>query len=227
MKPKTKMICVIGLGQFGSELARELAKHCEVLAIDSLEDHVEDIADHVQRALIVDARDHASLRSVVTADFDEAIVSLGRSLEASILCTLHLKKIGVKTIRAKAMSEDHAAILKAVGAKEVIFPERETAQRIAAKIVNPNLLEFIPLAEDFRVMDVAPPDAFYGHTLQELNIRERFGVFAIAVKELVPENFVFLPGPDFVVKPSDILVTIGREDDLLRLTEEGAAKAGT
>jgi trk/ktr system potassium uptake protein len=223
MKPGTKMICVIGLGQFGSELARELAKHCEVLAIDSREDHVEHIADHVQRALIIDARDYASLSSVVTADFNEAIVSLGSSLEASILCTLHLKRIGIKTIRAKAMNEDHAEILKAVGAKDVIFPERETAQRIAALIVNPNLLDFIPLAEDFRVMDVAPPDAFFGHTLQELNVRERFGVFAIAVKELVPENFVFLPGPDFVVKPSDILVMIGKEDDLLRLSEEGAS----
>ena len=193
------------------------------LAIDSREDHVEDIADHVQRALIIDARDYASLRSVVTSDFTEAIVSLGSSLEASIMCTLHLKRIGIKTIRAKAMNEDHAEILKAVGAKEVIFPERETAQRIAAMIVNPNLLDFIPLAQDFRVMDVAPPDAFLGHTLQELNVRERFGVFAIAVKELVPENFVFLPGPDFVVKPSDILVMIGKEDDLLRLTEEGAS----
>jgi trk system potassium uptake protein TrkA len=223
MKPQTKMICVIGLGQFGSELARELARHCEVLAIDSREDRVEGIVDHVQRAVIIDARDYASLRSVVTADFNEAIVSLGGSLEASILCTLHLKRIGIKTIRAKAMNEDHAEILKAVGAKEVIFPERETAQRIAAMIVNPNLLDFIPLAQDFRVMDVAPPDAFLGHTLQELKVRERFGVFAIAVKELVPENFVFLPGPNFVVKPSDILVMIGREDDLLRLTEEGAS----
>jgi trk system potassium uptake protein len=223
MKPETKMICVIGLGQFGSELARELARHCEVLAIDSREDRVEGIVDHVQRAVIIDARDYTSLRSVVTGDFDEAIVSLGGSLEASILCTLHLKRIGIKTIRAKAMNEDHAEILKAVGAKEVIFPERETAQRIAALIVNPNLLDFIPLAQDFRVMDVAPPDAFLGHTLQELNVRERFGVFAIAVKELVPENFVFLPGPNFVVKPSDILVMIGREDDLLRLTEEGAS----
>jgi len=224
MKPRSKMVCVIGLGQFGSELARELARHCEVLAIDSREEPVEEIVDHVQRALIIDARDYASLKSVVTADFSEAIVSFGSNLEASILCTLHLKRIGIKTIRAKAMNEDHAEILGAVGATEIIFPERETARRIAAHIVNPNLLEFIPLAEDFRVMDVAPPDSFFGHSLQELNVRERFGVFAIAVKELVPENFVFLPRPDFIVKPSDILVMIGREDDLMKLIEEGASE---
>jgi trk system potassium uptake protein TrkA len=106
-----------------------------------------------------------------------------------------------------------------VGATESIFPERETAHRISAQIINPNLLDFIPLAEDFRVMDVAPPDAFYGHTLLELNMRERFGVFAIAIKELIPPRFVFLPGPNFVIKPSDILVLIGREADLARMSE--------
>ncbi len=219
MKSEKKLICVVGLGQFGSELSRELAKHCEVLAIDNSEERVQAIADHVHRALIIDARDYASLSSVVSPDFNEAVVSLGESLEASILCTLHLKRIGVKTIRAKAISEDHATILRSVGATESIFPERETAHRISAQIINPNLLDFIPLAEDFRVMDVAPPDAFYGHTLLELNMRERFGVFAIAIKELIPPRFVFLPGPNFVIKPSDILVLIGREADLARMSE--------
>lgn len=219
MKAGRKWICIVGLGQFGSHLARELAKHCEVLALDSSEERVNAIADEVQRALIIDAKDFASLSSLVTSDFDEAVVSLGESMEASILCTLHLKKIGIKTIRAKAISEDHAAILRSVGATETIFPERETASRIAAQIVNPNLLDFIPLAEDFQVMDIAPPDSFHGHSLQELNIRERYGVFAIAIKELVPPRFVFLPGPDFVIKPSDILVVIGREGDLRALQQ--------
>lgn len=215
-----KMICVVGLGQFGSHLARELARNCEILALDSDEDRVNTITDDVQRALILDARDYGSLSAVVSPDFDEAIVSLGESMEASILCTLHLRKIGLKTIRAKAVSEDHAAILRAVGASETIFPERETALRVAAQIVNPNLLDFIPLAEDFKVMDVAPPDSFYGHTFQETNLRELYGVFAIAVKELIPPRFVFLPGPDFVIKPSDVLVMIGRESDLIRLQEK-------
>jgi len=220
MKSNRKQICVIGLGQFGNEMALELSKHCEVLALDSSEERVNAVADYVQRAMIIDARDFGTLCSLVTSDFDEAVVSLGESVEASILCTLHLRKIGVKVIRAKASSEDHATILRSVGATETIFPERETARRIAAQIVNPNLLDFIPLAEDFEVMDVAPPAAFHGHTLQELRIRERFDVFAIAVKELVPERFVFLPGPDFVIKPSDILVLIGREKSLGRLREE-------
>jgi len=214
MRNSKKRICVIGLGQFGSEMARQLAERCDVLALDINEERVNAIADDVQQALIVDAKDFGTLASLVSRDFDEAVVSLGESMEASILCTLHLKHIGIRTIRAKAMSNDHATILRAIGATETIFPERETARRIAAQIINPNLLDFIPLAEGFEVIDVAPPDEFCGQSLAQLNLRERYGAFVIGVKELVPPSFVFLPGPDFVVKPSDILVVIGRRDDL-------------
>ena len=221
MKEK-KHIVVIGLGEFGRELAKQLAKDCEVLALDRQEAMVEAIMNKVQRALILDVRDFQSLSSVVTKDFDEAIVGMGESLESSIMATLHLKKIGVKRIWAKATTTDHAAILKAIGANEIIFPERETARRLAAQLVNPNLLDFIPLEGDYRVMDVAPPDSFYGHTLIELDLRKRFGVFVLAIKELIPTRFVFLPPPDFIIKPSDILVMIGREEDLIRLREKGA-----
>jgi trk system potassium uptake protein TrkA len=223
MKEK-KHIVVIGLGEFGRELAKQLAKDCEVLALDREEAMVEAILNKVQRALILDVRDFHSLSSVVTRDFDEAIVGMGESLESSIMATLHLKKIGVKRIWAKATTADHAAILKAIGANEIIFPERETARRLAAQLVNPNLLDFIPLEGDYRVMDVAPPDSFYGHTLIELDLRKRFGVFVLAIKELIPTRFVFLPPPDFIIKPSDILVMIGREEDLISLREKGGAK---
>jgi trk system potassium uptake protein TrkA len=223
MKEK-KHIVVIGLGEFGRELAKQLARDCEVLALDREEAMVEAILNKVQRALILDVRDFHSLSSVVTRDFDEAIVGMGESLESSIMATLHLKKIGVKRIWAKATTADHAAILKAIGANEIIFPERETARRLAAQLVNPNLLDFIPLEGDYRVMDVAPPDSFYGHTLIELDLRKRFGVFVLAIKELIPTRFVFLPPPDFIIKPSDILVMIGREEDLISLREKGGAK---
>ncbi|MGQ9688373.1 MAG: potassium channel family protein [Desulfobaccales bacterium] len=223
MKEK-KHIVVIGLGEFGQELAQQLAKECEVLALDREEAMVEAALNKVQRALILDARDFQALSAVVTADFDEAIVSMGESLESSILATLHLKKIGVGRIWAKATTEDHAAILRAVGAGEIIFPERETARRLAAQLINPNLLDFIPLEEDYRVMDVAPPDSFYGRTLIGLDLRRKFGVFVLAVKELIPPRFVFLPPPDFVIKPSDILVMIGKEQDLIRLREMRPAR---
>jgi trk/ktr system potassium uptake protein len=221
MKAKKKYICVVGLGQFGGELARNLAEHCEVLAVDSDETKVNKITDLVQRALILDARDYDSLSSVVTSDFDEAVISLGEeNTEASILCTLHMKKIGVPEIRVKASNDDHATILRAVGATETIFPERDTAHRLASMINNPNLLDLIPLEEDYMIMDVAPPDQFIGKNLLQLKLRKKYNTFVIAIKEIIPPNFIFLPGPDFVIKPSDILVTIGRETDLYRFKDD-------
>lgn len=217
MSKKRKHVCVVGLGRFGTALASALAETCEVLAIDRDEAAVNAISDKVQHALVLDARDPASLGSAVTGDFDEAVVSLGGSMEASILCTLHLKRLGVASIRAKAVNDDHATILEAVGATRVFFPERETARRVAAQIAHPNLLDFVPLEEDYRVMEIAPPELFVGKTLKDLQIRNRFGVFVIAIKEIVPPRFVFLPDPAFTVKPSDILVVIGREKDLSKV----------
>ena len=109
-----KVAVVIGLGQFGIALAHTLSREWEVLAIDMDQQRVEAVADSVHRALVLDARDLEALRSVVSADFDEAVVSMGENLEASILSTLHLHQLGVKSIRAKAISEDHAAILELV-----------------------------------------------------------------------------------------------------------------
>ncbi len=204
-----KRICIAGLGQFGGELARSLCEHCDVLALDVDAGRVNDFADVVQRALILDVRDGEALREVVDGDFDEAVIALGGRLDASVLATLHLKNIGVPVIRAKALSADHADILRAVGASHVVYPERETARRLAAQIANPNLLDFIPVAEDYLAVEVAAPPAFHGKSLMALGLRARFGVFVMGVREKDPERFILLPGPDFVVKPSDVLLVIG------------------
>ncbi|MBN2369778.1 MAG: TrkA family potassium uptake protein [Vicinamibacteria bacterium] len=222
MTRSDRRVCVIGLGHFGASLARSLARHCEVLALDSDIARVNAITEAVQRALCLDARDFGALSSVVSSDFDEAVVSIGESIEASILCTLHLKRIGVSIIRAKANSPDHAEILRAVGAEHIVAPEQETAERLALQILNPNLLDFIPLAKDYRVMDIAAPASFHGKSLVSLQMRSRFGLFVIAIKRHNGSTFVFLPGPDHVIEPADVLVTIGREEDILRMRDTPA-----
>jgi trk system potassium uptake protein TrkA len=211
---KHRRICVIGLGQFGRHLAVELAKDCEVLAIDSSQQIVNEIGDLVQRAYCLDSSDLASLSTVVGDDFDEAVVCMSKNMEASILTVLHLRRLKLPLIHAKAHSEDHAEILMAIGADSVIFPERETAQRLATRLVNRNLLDFIPLTENYMVMQITPPRWTVGKTLIQLDLRKRYDVFVVAVKEFNPENTVFLPGPDFVVKNTDALLVIGRKDSL-------------
>ncbi len=211
---KHQRICVIGLGQFGRHLAVELAKDCEVLAIDNNQQVVNEVGDLVQRAYCLDSRDLGSLSTVVGDDFDEAVVCMAKSMEASILTVLHLRRLKLPFIHAKANSRDHAEILKAIGADSIIFPERETAARLATRLVNRNLLDFIPLTESYMVMQIAPPRWTVGKTLMQLDLRKRYEVFVVAVKEIAPENTVFLPGPNFVVKNTDALLVIGKKDSL-------------
>lgn len=220
MSRRKKQVCVIGLGHFGRELALTLAGNCEVLAIDRNQEVVDELADKVHRALALDVLDEDALASVIPEDIDEAIVSMGESLEASILCTLYLKRLNVPLVRAKAFSDDHAVVLRQVGADEIVFPERETARRVAAHIANPNLLDFVPLRGDYQVVEIMTPESFGGKTLAQLSLRSHYDVFVIAVERPYPEATHFLPGPDFELLPGDRLVMLGREKDLIKLQEE-------
>ncbi len=219
-----KQVCIIGLGQFGSHLARTLAKmDCDVLAADMSEKQVAAIRDDVQQAVVLDSRSFEALKSVVNRDTDEAIVSLGEHLEASILATLHLKEIGVKRIHAKASSKDHAAILKAVGATHVIFPEQETAERMAHRIVNPDLLDYLPLSKEYRVVEIGVPPKFVGQTLTELHLRKKYQVLVIAIKRGEGTEPEFLPAADKKLESGNTLVMMGKGADIDAFNEAGEA----
>lgn len=217
MSTRKKQVCIIGLGHFGRELALTLAGHCEVLAIDCDERRVNEIADLVHRASTLDARNETALTSVIPPDIDEAIVSVGENLESSILSTLYLKRLGVPKVRTKAVSDDHATVLLQVGADEVIFPERDMARRIGAHIMNPNLVDFVPLGSEYEVMEVIAPEGFHGHTLRELNLRARYEAVVFAINRPGGQQTEFLPGPDSRVESGDLLIMIGRREDLCKI----------
>ncbi len=217
MTNNKKRVCVIGLGQFGRELAIGFAQHAEVLAIDIEPALVNQIADDVHRAYTLDASNFTDLASVVNEDFDESIVCIGANMEANILAVLHLKKIGVPRIHVKAKNKDHAQILEAIGAENIVFPERDTAQRLVRRVLNPNLLDFVPISGDYSVMQMAPPDEFIGKSLRELEIRRRFGIFVIAIEETTTEETHFLPGSNTVIENNIVLVVIGHPDELQAL----------
>lgn len=213
-----KQVCVIGLGQFGSHLARTLVRMgCEVLAIDEREQRVDDIRDEVHRALIGDVRSLQLIKSVVPSTIDECIISLGKdNIEPSILCTLNLRKIGAKSIRSTARNDDHAQILRAVGATEIIFPERETAERTARRLANPDLRDMFSLSEDYRIMEIVVPKKFEGKTLQQIDIRRKYDLLVLAVREAGQSRFQFLPSPDAIMKRDETLMVLGRELDLVQ-----------
>jgi len=149
-------------------------------------------------------------------ELDGVVVSLGQ-IESSVLTTLHLKELKIPNIIAKALSEEHEKILKKIGATDVIFPERDMAKRAARTLVHENILDHIPLAEGYSIFEIAPPASFLRKSLGELDLRRKYGVQVIVVKELVPQNVVLVPMADYVIKDSDVLVMIGRDEDLEKI----------
>jgi len=212
-------VCVIGLGQFGTHLARALVKlHCEVLAIDISERRVEGVRDDVHRALIGDARDFTLLSSVLTPTVDEVVICLGeRNLEPSIPCALNLKRIGLKSLRSTAANDDHAEILRAVGATEIIFPERDAADRLGRRISDPDIRDMFPLSGDHRILELVAPGQTVGKSLAELDLRKKFDVLVLAVRPPGGPEFSFLPPPHEVIRAGETLMVLGRELDLARL----------
>lgn len=213
-----KKFAVIGLGNFGFHAAKALFEDGnEVVAIDGEKVRVQAIDPYATEALVMNATEKETIRSLGLENMDGVIVSTGTNISISILICLYLSEIGVKKIIAKAIDDDHAKILKRVGATEVIHPERDMALRVSRNLSRPNVIDFIPLAEDFDLVQVDPPKEFIGKSLKGLNLRAKYNVQVIAIKEVVPDNFVLAPNADFVIKDSDILVMLGRTKDINRI----------
>ncbi len=215
---KMKRFAVIGLGKFGFFVAKSLYEDGnEVIAIDADRNRVQAIKTFCSEAIVMDATENEPLKSLGLEVMDGVIVSTGTNISISILISLHLHEIGVKKILAKALDEDHAKILSKVGATEIIHPEKDMAGRVARGLSRPNILDFIPLEEDYNLVQVGPPSAFIGKSLKDLNLRANYKVYVIAVKELVPENFILVPSASFVIKESDILMMLGKSKDIERI----------
>jgi len=115
------------------------------------------------------------------------------------------------------VDEDHGKILKRIGATQIIHPEKDIAIRVARGLSRPNVLDFIPLAEDFDLVQVGPPKEFIGKSLIDLDLRSKYNIHVIAIKELVPDNFILVPPADFVIKDSDVLIMLGKSQDIKRI----------
>lgn len=209
---------VIGLGSFGSNVAKTLYKmgH-EVVAIDEDKSKVDELRDSATHVVHMDAADKENLQAIGIKDMDVVVMSLGPAMESSILTTLFLSEMGVERIVAKALTEDHAKILEAVGATEVIYPEKDMAIKTALRLNNPNILEYLPLVSGLRIQEIAAPENFIGKSLKELDLRNKYGIQVIAIKEIIPEQTTFMPKADFVIKDSDILIILGEEAQLKKL----------
>jgi len=218
-----KQFAVIGLGNFGYYLATQLYKKgYEVLAIDKKPNLVQEIKDKVNQAIVADATERETLEAMGLEQMDAAVVCIGSVLSNSILATLNLKDIGVKRVLAKALSEEHGRILYKIGASEVFFPEKDLALSLAERIHNPNMIDYLPFLEGYSLIELSPPQDFIGKSLLDLDLINRLGIQIIAVKEVIKDRLILIPTANFVIKDSDILIMLGRNESFDKL--KGKAK---
>lgn len=211
-------VAVIGLGRFGFHVAKLLhqAGH-GVLAVDVEETLVQRVRDCSTQAVVLDARETERLRRLGVSDLDVVVVSLGERIDASSLVALHLKEMGVKRLIVKAASEDHARLLELIGVSEIVFPELDAAERLAKRLADSNLLDFIPLGETHSILELNAPDEFLNRSLADLRLRNRFGVQVLAVREALRDRITVNPGPETVVESGDVLFVLGANQALDRL----------
>ena len=212
-----KTFVVIGLGRFGTAVATELCElgH-EVLAIDGREDSVAAVVDRVTHAVTGDARDPAVLRALGVRNYDCAVVAVADDIGNSALITLNLKEMGVKEVICKAQSHVHRKVLEKIGADRVVFPEHDAGFKLAQGLSSSNVLNFIELSDDFGIVELGAPKAWVGKTIRDLDVRARHHVNIIAIHTAGGEMLV-APGADYVLAPKDIVVTLGRTEDINRL----------
>ncbi len=220
---------VIGLGRFGSRLAKNLAASgAEVIAIDKDRAIVEELRDQVTLAIAMDATDEQALKIQGVDQVDCAVVGIGHDFEANALATVLLKSMRVKRVMSRAGNDMQAQILRRIGADSVVSPEDEAADRWAHRLLAPFLIDHVELAEDYALVQLGAPDIWVGKTLAELDLRRKHNVTVVAIRRRVQvssesgedafeERVVDVPLPTSRIGPGDTLVIAGFNRDVEKL----------
>jgi trk system potassium uptake protein TrkA len=218
-----KRFIIVGLGNFGSTVAKRLHEmgH-DVIAIDERADLIDSLGPRVARAVVGDGTKKAVLEEAGARAADAAVVSTGDSLAASVLALLALRDLGVKEIYVKVISDEHARVVDALGAEEAIFPERESANGLASRLTAGALLRYVQLAPDLSIQEMAVPSAWHGKSLRELALPQRFRAQVVAVHDMLRDQMVAAPDADRPLTGSDTLLVAGQP----RVLEELALYRG-
>lgn len=214
-----KSFCVIGLGKFGTTLAETLARAGkQVMIIDTDADKVNSMADMVTNAVIGDPTNETVLRSAGIVDYDCAIVSMTANVNDNILLTIMLKELGVKKVVSRAMNEGHQKVLRRIGADVIVFPEKDTAEKLGYMLSKDNVTEFIEF-HGYQIVEIKVPDSWEGKNLIELEIRRKYSVTVLAIND-ENGNVDVSPSPTRVFGKNERMSVIGTEKDVEKLTNQ-------
>lgn len=216
---QANQFAVIGLGRFGSHLAKELVEQgFQVMGIDKNEENVREMAEVLTHTAVADSTDEDVLRSLGLRNFDCVIVAIGDDMQSNVMTSIILQEIGVKKVVAKALTELHDRVLRKIGISQVIHPERDMAVRVAHQLVSPNLLDYIELSQDYTIAELAVTGKISGKSLMELNARARYGCSIVAINR--SSGMVISPAADDQVFENDIMVVIGTHGQIEKFEKE-------
>ncbi len=217
MKPES--VLIIGLGQYGCHLALQLAKrNIRVMVLSTGEDAVNQIAPYVSDAQIGDGTNPAVLRSLGVADFDVCFVTVGENFQSSLETTALLKEFGAKYVVSKAVNETQEKFLLRNGADEVVYPERDIAEKTAVRFSSNNILDFIQVSGEYSIFQIPVPADWVDRSISSLDIRRKHAVNILAV-EAKDGHIDAMPGADHVFHAGDKLLILGKSRDVFRLTD--------
>ena len=211
-----KSALVIGLGRFGRHLCRTLSRlGNEVMIVDSSDSLVAELADSVTSAKVCDCTDENALRALGVYHFDICFVCIGSDFAASLLITSMLKDLGAKRIIVKASGDMHMRLLLRNGADEVVYPERDSAERVAARTSASNVFDYIELTGEHAIYEIPPLPGWIGKTIQQLGVRNRYHINILAVK--TGDQLRPLPGADYIFTGHEHILALAARDDARKL----------
>ena len=213
MKRESEQILIIGLGKFGMSLARALSNYdCEVMAIDSNSELVDDVSEFVTHAARVDATDINALKELGVSNFDMAVIGIGDNLEASIMIALTLKDLNVPYIVAKSRDDVHAKLLTMIGVDKVVQPERDIGTRLAKTLMHKNVIERMEVGKEYSIAEVGTPQEWIGSRLNQLNIRPKYNINILCIEK--KDKKILIPSADYVIEEEDNIMLIAPNKEL-------------
>ena len=220
MSKNFSQFAVIGLGRFGSAVAKKLfALGKDVMVVDNDEDKINEIENEVTHAIVADASEPNVLKSIGIGNFDCVIICTGGDFEASVMATIICKELGVQHIVAKAHSDIHKQVLSKIGADMVIFPEKDMGIKLATMLVNPTMLDTMDINDSFQLAEIKTPKAWAESKLNELNLRRKYGLNVIFIK-CQDGTVIVTPGPETILHAEDGLVICGSKHDIARVVQD-------
>ena len=226
-----KQVVVIGLGRYGSSVARELYQmgH-DVLALDLEEKNVQDMLGHVTYAVKADATSDTVLKELGVSNFDVAVVAIGSDVQASILVTLLLKDLSIPYIVTRAINELHGSAMERLGSDKIVYPEQEMGRRLAHVGFEPGVLDSMEVAPNYGITKLRPPEHIVKHTLEAAGLtgpRDKYGIAVLAIRR--GREYFLTPAKDEEIKPGDVLIVAGSNDQLGKIhmaSKDGAGADG-